>query len=208
MNLSTSALSPIFACLLLCTPAPSLAHECGELSPTTVNGVSLHEAHNITELTPDEIRAAKQLLRQFEGNWEGHGVGVVCLGQGANIRERVKLFEIEGDGTAKRERGEIKLDLKHDRGSRTERLRLVLNGSRLGTSSSTKNLVEVLSIGENHIEWVYRYKGQNGTTPLEARWYLNFSRTPGLQGQQATVEHRIYSLGGLASQGSWSLNRR
>lgn len=208
MRFTKPVLCSTLAYLLLCAPTASFANECGEPSPTTLDGISLHEAHNKTELVPDEVRAAKQLLRRFEGDWQGDGYGVVCLGQGSNIRERVKHYEIEGDGSGKRKHGEIQLDLDHDGGTRTENLRLVLNGSRIGTSNSAGSLVEVLSIGPDHLEWIYRYKGNQGRIPLEARWYLKFSRTPGLQGQQATVEHRIYSLGGLASHGSWSLSSR
>lgn len=210
MHLTRPMLCTALVTLLSLAPATSFADECGDPSPTSLDGISLHEAHTKTELEPHEVRAAKQLLRQFKGDWEGHGVGVVCLGQGANTRERVKQFEIKGDGSGSRERGEIKLHLEHEGGNRTERLRLELNGNRLGTSNAPSSLVEVLSVGEDHVEWVYRYKSSAGYArlPLEARWYLKFSRIPGQAGQRATVEHRIYSLGGLASEGRWTLKRR
>ena len=148
------------------------------------------------------------MLRLFAGNWEGQGIGIVCLGEGANARERVRHYEIEADGTGKRERGELKLDLQHDQGSRNERFRLVLNGSRLGTSSSPKNIVEVVSIGQDRIEWLYRFKANEGRAPFEARWQLNFDSTPGRQGRAATIEHWIYGQGGLASKGIWYLSNR
>lgn len=198
----------LVACLLLWVPAASFAFECGDLSPTVLDDISLHEEHIQTQLTAGQVRAASQLLRRFDGNWQGNGIGVMCLGEGNNSRERVRHYEIEADGTGKRDRGEINAELEHDRGTLIERLRLVLNGSQLGTSNSSSSLVQVLSIGPDQVEWLYRFKGNEGRSPFESRWRVRFSNTRGRQGHQATVEHWLYGQGGLASMASWSINNR
>ena len=211
MSLPKSALLPLLASVLLFVPKFSNAAECGELSPTTLNGTSLHEAHVPAVLTSDQLRAAKSLLRRFRGNWKGTGTGILCLGQGPNIREKVTHYEIEGDGEGNRSRGSVQLELEHERGKIIEELSLQLNGPRLGTSHQRSSFVEVLSITESQVEWLIRSKanGANGARPpLETRWLVRFTSTQGRQGQQAIVEHSVYTLGGLGSKGSWSLYSR
>ncbi len=184
------------------------AVECGDASPTALEGISLHESHEITRLESDEIKSLRNLLKRFAGKWDGAGQGIICLGEGSRSRERVTQYAIEAKGKGSANTGEWNLLLGHDRGTVTERLRLVLQDSTLGTSNSAGSKVEVLALGPNHVEWLYRYKGNQGRSPHEARWSVQMSNNKGRKGRSATIKHWVYSQGGLASKGSWTIAKK
>lgn len=185
-------------------PLSSWAVECGDQSPTVTNGGSLHEEVDATTLDDQQRSSIAGLLKTFDGNWEGTGQAVFCLGTGANIRERVTNYTIDGDGQGSSTRGEIQLKMEHENGSVNERLRLVLDGNHLKLRDNFGD-IKITSYSSNSLEYLHRYRTNQGRIPVELRWRISASGR-GIQ-RRIIAEHWLYTPGGLGSTGIWKLRR-
>ena len=191
--------------LLLLLATSTRGDQCGDESPTLTEGGSLHEASAETVLSPSDRAVIARMLEQFDGDWEGTGIGVLCLGEGDTARERVTRYEIEAEGQGSKTRGELQLELGHERGTVNERLRLLLKGDHLQLRDNVGGL-EILSVSSGMVEYLHRYRTNKGRTPMEARWRVVVSGR-GINAR-LTAEHWIYAPGGLGSYGRWALTRR
>ena len=205
MRIKRAVTYPLAVISLLCSATASWAADCGEESPTMLDGGSLHEEAKETILSGPQQANVERMLRAFDGNWEGTGQAVFCLGSEGNTRQRVRNYTIEADGNGSANRGVLELALDHERGTTNERLRLILDDGRLKLRDNIGG-IEVISASANTLEYLHRFRSREGRIANEIRWRVSVTGH-GIT-RRIVAEHWLYTLGGLGSAGIWELRHK
>jgi len=196
---------------LLAASTETIAQQCFDEAPSTLDGGNPYEPITPTRLSTDDRKGIEQLFKRLEGHWSGYSKGYFCRGSKDTTRKEADDYRIEMRATRENPNELVltsNLTSMDYSTIRTETLHLFLSDNTLRADRNDKaGEVGILQLPRDggSIEFLQKVITRLASGGVEMRETLHRIH---VSATGLVIEYTVYFIGGLASESTWKLKKK